>query len=79
MIPRSEGTRLLHRCKQPVEVTIVEDNQGSGENTVLSDQQLELVANHGSGPLERALATVMLAKRRDRLDELRDLIADTED
>ena len=39
-----------------------------------TDEQLELVARHGSGAVERALATVQLAERRDRTDELRQLI-----
>lgn len=39
-----------------------------------TDEQLELVARHGSGAIERALATVQLAKRRDRIDELRLLV-----
>ena len=39
-----------------------------------TDEQLELVAHHGSGPIERALATVRLAKRRGREDELRRLV-----
>ncbi len=39
-----------------------------------TDEQLELVARHGSGPLERALAAVRLAKRRGREDELRRVI-----
>lgn len=39
-----------------------------------TDEQLELVARHGSGAVERALATVQLAKRRNRTDELLQLI-----
>lgn len=39
--------------------------------------QLELVARHGSGPLERALAAVQLARRRGREAELVDLLGDT--
>lgn len=39
-----------------------------------TDEQLELVARHGSGAIERALATVQLAKRRNQIDELRRLI-----
>jgi len=39
-----------------------------------TDEQLELVVRHGSGAIERALATVQLAKRRDRIDELRLLV-----
>jgi hypothetical protein len=37
-------------------------------------EELMLVVRHGSGAIERALATVQLAKRRDRLDELRLLV-----
>ena len=39
-----------------------------------TDEQLKLVARHGSGPIERALATVRLAKRRGREDELQELV-----
>lgn len=39
-----------------------------------TDEQLELVARHGSGAIERALATVQLARRRDRIDELHKLV-----
>ena len=39
-----------------------------------TDEQLALVAHHGSGPIERALATVRLARRRERDDELRRLV-----
>lgn len=39
-----------------------------------TDEQLELVARHGSGAIERALATVQLAKRRDQIDELHLLV-----
>ena len=39
-----------------------------------TDEQLELVARYGSGSIERALATVQLAKRRGREDELRRLV-----
>lgn len=42
-----------------------------------TDEQLALVARHGSGPIERALATVRLAKRRGREDELRRLVGTT--
>lgn len=35
-----------------------------------SNEELKLVARHGSGTIERALAVVELAKRQDRLDEL---------
>lgn len=38
-----------------------------------TDEQLRLVAQHGSGPLERALATVQLAEREGRLEELEQL------
>lgn len=41
-----------------------------------TDEQLALVARHGGGPIERALATVRLAKRRGREDELRRLVED---
>ena len=44
-----------------------------------TDEQLALVARHGSGPIERALATVRLAKRREREDELRRLVEDMVD
>lgn len=37
---------------------------------------LVLFARHGSGPFERALATVSLARRRGREQELRELIED---
>jgi len=36
-------------------------------------EELKLVAKHGSGAVERSLAVVQLAKRRDRLDELLEL------
>lgn len=39
-----------------------------------TENELELVAEHGSNPLTRALATVQLAKKQGRLDELRELI-----
>ena len=42
-----------------------------------TDKQLELVARHGSGAIERALATVQLARRRDREEELRQLVEAT--
>jgi hypothetical protein len=35
--------------------------------------ELKLIAKHGSGAVERSLAVVQLAKRRDRLDELLEL------
>lgn len=44
-----------------------------------SDEQLKLVARHGSGAIERALATVHLAKRREREDELRRLVEEVAD
>jgi len=42
----------------------------------LTDDKLRLVARHGSGPFERALATVRLAKRHDRVEELREKVED---
>lgn len=39
-----------------------------------TDDQLKLVVRHGNGSIERALATVQLAKRRGREDDLRRLI-----
>ena len=39
-----------------------------------TDDQLKLVARHGSGAIERALATVQLAKRQGCEDELIQLI-----
>lgn len=39
-----------------------------------TDRQLKLVARHGSGPVERALAIVQLAKRRGREDDLHQLV-----
>ncbi len=44
-----------------------------------TDEQLELVARHGSGPIERALATVRLARRRGRETELRQLVQNVHD
>lgn len=44
-----------------------------------TDEQLRLVVEHGSGPLERAIATVQLAKRQNREDELRQLVEDVVD
>lgn len=35
-------------------------------------EELKLVAQHGSGTVERALAVVQLAKRQDRLEELQE-------
>ena len=43
-----------------------------------SDEQLQLVKDHGAGSLERALATVLLAKRNGRIDELRNLLEEHE-
>lgn len=40
--------------------------------------ELRLVARHGSGPLERALATVQLARREGREAELRELLGEPE-
>ena len=40
----------------------------------LTDGKLRMVARHGSGPFERALAMVRLARRHDRVDELRKII-----
>ncbi|MCX2819895.1 hypothetical protein EGH25_11090 [Haladaptatus sp. F3-133] len=39
-----------------------------------TNEQLELVARHGSGKFVRALATVRLLKRQDREDDLREII-----
>lgn len=44
-----------------------------------TDEQLRLVARHGSGPFERALATVRLCRRQGRLDELKERIGATEE
>jgi hypothetical protein len=35
-----------------------------------NEDGLELVARHGSGPLERATAIVLLARARERTNEL---------
>ena len=43
-----------------------------------TNEELELVARHGSGRFERALATVQLAERQDRLDELEALLEEGE-
>lgn len=45
-----------------------------------SEARLSLVAQHGSGPIERALAIVILAKSQGREDELQRLLdeSDTE-
>lgn len=42
----------------------------------LTTQELLLVVQHGSGGIERSLALIELAKRRDRLDELLALAED---
>jgi hypothetical protein len=39
-----------------------------------STEELKLVAQHGSGEIERSLAVVQLAKRQDQLDELLDRV-----
>lgn len=39
-----------------------------------TEAELEMVAEHGSSPLTQSLAAVQLARRRGRLDELRELI-----
>ena len=44
-----------------------------------TDEQLRLVARHGSGPFERALAAAQLAKRQGREDELRRRIDEVTD
>lgn len=44
------------------------------KNEPPTEGELFLVACHGSGPIERALATVQLAQRQNRLDELVDLM-----
>ncbi|WP_156184024.1 hypothetical protein [Halostagnicola sp. A56] len=38
--------------------------------------ELRLVAQHGSGDIQRMLAIVELARRRDRLEELREFVED---
>ena len=40
------------------------------ENGELSDEQLEMVAKHGSGPYIRKKAALLLAERRGALDDL---------
>jgi hypothetical protein len=42
-------------------------------NQGLSDEELQMVAQHGSGPLERSLAVVRLARRHDRIDEIEEI------
>ena len=44
-----------------------------------TDEQLALVARHGSGAIERALATVRLAKRHGREHELCRLVENVVD
>lgn len=41
--------------------------------------QLELVADHGSGPLIRATAVVLLAERRNQQERLREVIEHLKD
>lgn len=41
-------------------------------------RELSLVARHGSGDLVRSLAIVQLARRRDRTDDLLDLLDEPE-
>lgn len=57
---------------------------GVGEDPTRSareptDAELELVAKHGTGPLERALALVKLAKRTGHEEELRQLVGEPSD
>lgn len=47
------------------------------EATQPSEADLELVAEHGSNDLIRALATAQLARRRERLDELEEFLEET--
>jgi hypothetical protein len=42
----------------------------------LTDGDLRLVLNHGEGQLTRAVAAVKLAKRQDKLEELRKKVDD---
>lgn len=44
-----------------------------------TEEELALVARHGRGALDRALATVQLAKRKGREDELRRIVEDVID
>lgn len=37
-------------------------------------EELKLVARHGNGDLERSLAVVQLAKQRNRLDKLMEIV-----
>lgn len=37
-------------------------------------EELKLVAQHGNGDLERSLAVVQLAKQRNRLDKLMEIV-----
>lgn len=43
-----------------------------------TDDELLLVARHGSGKLQRAVAIAMLAERRGKLDELSCQIGENE-
>lgn len=45
----------------------------------LTNEDLRLVIRHGSGVFVRAVAAVRLARREDRLDELRELVEDDEE
>jgi len=42
-----------------------------------TNEQLELVARHGSGKFTKAIAVVKLMRRQGRMDELREKIDDT--
>ena len=42
----------------------------------LTDDELRLVARHGSGAFIRSVALVRLARRRGRMDELREQVED---
>jgi len=44
-----------------------------------TDADLRLVARHGSGPFERALALVRFARRHDRVEELREIVNEKEE
>lgn len=48
----------------------------SEEGIEPTDDDLELVARHGSGPFIRTAAAVRLARRWGRLDELEALLVD---
>jgi len=41
-----------------------------------TDEELRMVVRHGSGKLTRALAATKLAKRQDKLEELREMVGD---